>query len=143
LSVSLIRSRRHCGNLTIEFETAIRVGQLQLRADQCSFCRKHGARTTSDPKGQAKIFAREPLQVVRYRCAQRTADFLICERCGIYLGAVLSTDDGSAYATLNVNCFDRADELTQAAAPVSYQAESASERIARTRVRWTPARLDF
>jgi hypothetical protein len=138
-----LTGRCHCGNLTFGFETTIPIAQLQLRADQCSFCRKHGARTTSDPDGRARISAREPREVVRYRFGQGTADFLVCGRCGIYLGALLTTGDGSAYATLNVNCFERTDELIQPTAPVSYEGESAPERIARRRARWTPTRIDF
>lgn len=132
----------HCGNLALEFE-AIPVAQLQLRADQCSFCRKHGARTASDASGQVRISVRDAGQVIRYRFGLGTADFVICRRCGIYLGAVLSADEGSAYATVSVNCFDRVTELTQAVAPVSYEAESASERIARRRARLPPARVDL
>ena len=109
--------RCHCGNLVLEFETAMPVGQLQLRGDQCSFCRKHGARTTSDPKGHVGIFARAPGKVVRYRFAQATADFLVCAGCGIYVAAVLAMGDGSAYATVNVNCFDRVHELKQSDPP--------------------------
>jgi hypothetical protein len=135
--------RCHCGNLVLEFETAMPVGQLQLRGDQCSFCRKHGARTTSDPKGHVGIFACAPGKVVRYRFAQATADFLVCAGCGIYVAAVLAMGDGSAYATVNVNCFDRVHELKQSADAVSYEAESASERIARRRARWTPTPVSF
>jgi hypothetical protein len=136
-----LTGRCHCGNLGLEFETAIPVGQLQVRADQCSFCRKHGARTTSDANGHVTVFAREPEKVRRYRFAYATADFLVCTACGVYVAAVVFADDGSAYATLNVNCFDRAGELTQEAIPVSYE-QSASERVARRRSRWTPARVD-
>jgi hypothetical protein len=133
----------HCGSLGLEFETAIAVAQLQIRADQCSFCRKHGARTTSDPNGRLLISPRDPAAVNRYRFGLETADFHVCARCGIYVAAVLLADDGSAYATVNVNCFDRVDELTQAVSPVSYEAESASERIARRCARWTPTRIAF
>jgi hypothetical protein len=133
----------HCGTIVLEFETATPVDQLQLRSDQCSFCRKHGARTTSDPNGRLRISARDPAQVIRYRFGLGTADFHVCRLCGIYAAAVLPGENGSAYATVNVNCFDRADELTQAVLPVSYEAESAPERIARRRARWTPTRTTF
>ena len=42
----------HCGNLELALETSVRPEELSLRADTCSFCRKHGARTTSDPSGR-------------------------------------------------------------------------------------------
>jgi hypothetical protein len=57
------------------------------------------------------------------------------------VAAVLDSG-GNTYATLNVNCFDRADEFTQTAEPVIYDSEAASERIARRTARWTPARIE-
>src|SRR2546422_3634073 len=47
-------------------------------ADTCSFCRKHGARTTSDPSGRVVITVRHPGQLLRYRFGLETADFLVC-----------------------------------------------------------------
>ena len=91
-----LTGRCHCGNLVVEFDTAIPIAQLQLRADQCSFCRKHGARTTSDPNGRARISVRDPEQVIRYQFGLETADFLVCARCGIYVAAVLTSGDGCA-----------------------------------------------
>ncbi len=75
------------------------------------------------------ISARDASQVIRYRFGHETANFLVCVCCGIYVAAVLTVDDGSAYATVNVTCFDRADELTQPVLPVSYDGESAQDRI--------------
>ena len=132
----------HCGNLELEFETQLLMAQLQVRADQCSFCRRHGARTTTDPNGRAVIRVRNPELLIRYRFGQATADFLVCKRCGIYLAAMVVASDGKAYATLNVNCFDRVDEFTQAASPVSYDGESSGERIARRIARWTPTQIE-
>src|ERR671939_662142 len=43
----------HCGNIAIVLETGQDPRSLPLRACDCSFCRKHGARTTSDPEGRA------------------------------------------------------------------------------------------
>src|SRR5262249_41360754 len=37
----------HCGNLAFRFEASAPLETLGLRADQCSFCRAHGARNTS------------------------------------------------------------------------------------------------
>ena len=132
----------HCGNLVVELETQTPSAQLPLRADQCSFCRRHGARTTTDPNGKLRIRVDDPELLLQYRFGQSTADFLICKRCGIYVAAVIVAPEGRAYATLNVNCLDRADELTQAVTPVSYDGESAPERMARRIARWTPTRIE-
>ena len=77
--------RCHCGNLELALETSLRPEELSLRADTCSFCRRHGARTTSDPSGHVVITVHHPEQLLRYRFGLRTADFLVCTRCGIYV----------------------------------------------------------
>ena len=63
----------HCGAIRVEFETA---APLAPRACQCSFCRKHGARTVSDPEGTAEL--RLAPETLRYRFASRAADYLLC-----------------------------------------------------------------
>ena len=127
----------HCGNVTVEFETTFSPGELPLRADTCSFCAKHGARTASDPRGSVRLEVRATNDLMRYRFGLRTADFLVCRRCGIYIGAVVAIG-GKSYATLNVNTFDCAPALTQPARPVSYDGETSSARIARRAANWTP-----
>jgi hypothetical protein len=138
---AVLPGRCHCGNLELVLTTARRPEQLALRADGCSFCRKHGARTTTDPHGQVRIVVHDAARLLRYQFALRTADFLVCGRCGVYLAAMLSTPTG-AYATLNVNTFDCADALPQAVVPVSYDGETAKQRIARRQSNWTPV-VDF
>ncbi len=126
--------RCHCGAIRVAFETD---RPLAPRACQCSFCRKHAARTVSDPAGSAMIeCVREP---IRYRFASKAADYLLCATCGVYVGAVAEIG-GRAYATLNLNAFDdpRPD---LAAAPVSYDGEDGAAKADRRRQRWTPARL--
>jgi hypothetical protein len=45
----------------------------------------------------------------------------------------------SAWATVNVNALEPADAFARPATPVSYDGETADERRARRRARWTPA----
>lgn len=129
--------RCHCGNVTTVLETAKPPERLGLRACGCSFCRRHGARTTSDPEGRARIAVRDPAKLNRYRFNLRSADFLVCRECGTYVGAVYADADG-AWATLNANAFEERDVFTQAAAPVAYEAETAEQRAARRKRQWTP-----
>ena len=130
----------HCGNVEVTLESASDAAALDVRACQCSFCRKHGARAVSDPAGRVRVSVRERDAVVRYRFALATAEFLVCARCGIYVAAVL--DDGAAsYATVNLNVLERADEFRRPARPVCYDAETAAERRARRIARWTPATI--
>lgn len=130
----------HCGNLAVRFETGLRPADLPVRACQCSFCRRHGARCVSDPGGRASITARDEGALVRYRFGLNTADFLVCGVCGVYLGALMSEDDGRAFATLNVNAFDKNGVFADAT-PVSYDAETEPARRERRRLKWTPAEL--
>jgi hypothetical protein len=121
----------HCGAVRIVFETQ---RPLAPRACQCGFCRRHDARSVSDPHGAATlVFAAEP---VRYRFASRTADYILCSVCGTYIGAVTGESD-ALLVTLNLNNFDdpRPD---LAAMPVRYDGEVAAERDASRRARWTP-----
>ena len=132
--------RCHCGNIEVAFETAREAGALPVRACDCSFCRLHGMRATSDPEGRVTIIIHDPERANRYRFGLKTADFLICGNCGVYVAAVMS-EGGATWATLNVNALDDAAAFSQAAAVVSYEGESAAARRARRRENWTPATL--
>lgn len=127
----------HCGNLEVVFETGFNADELPIRACACSFCRSQGARSTSDPKGSVKITIHDPSRLIRYRFALKTADFLICGRCGIYVAAVIKVGDKS-YATLNINTFDDLERFKREAVPVHYGKETAAQRIARRKTNWTP-----
>ena len=128
----------HCGNLKAEFETRLRPEELTLRACQCSFCRKHQARTTTDKAGTVRIRVSDPELLSRYQWNLRTAEFLVCKRCGNYLGCASPAGDGWV-ASLNVNLFTEAAQLAQPAVEVSYDAETADQRRRRREENWTPA----
>src|SRR5215469_15921681 len=85
----------HCGALGFSFNTALPVAEWSVRACQCGFCRAHGAVTTSDPAGRLvfRIGQRESLR--RYRFGLKTADFLVCGVCGVYVGAQIETPRGA------------------------------------------------
>jgi hypothetical protein len=126
----------HCGALGFRFETARPADAWSIRACQCSFCRRHQARTTSDPNGRASFLVHDDRCLQRYRFGLGTADFLVCRRCGIYLGAVLTSARGR-FATLNVNALNPAREFPRAV-PASYEGENVDERRVRRELRWTP-----
>jgi hypothetical protein len=128
----------HCGNLALTFETARAPGELAVRACGCSFCRRHGVRAVSDPRGRVEFVVQDPLRLNRYRFGLGTAQFLVCRTCGVYVGALMA-DGGSAYATVNINALEMPEVFPKAAAPVSYDRETATERRARRRTLWTPA----
>ena len=136
----IFSGRCHCGNLHIEFDSAIAPADFEVRACACSFCRKHGARTVSDPNGQARIQVQDSARLHRYRFALRTADFLVCRACGVYVGAAIAVQ-GKSWSTLNINAFDQAAAFARTAAAVRYDAETEEQRLARRMARWTPTEI--
>ncbi len=127
----------HCGNLSMVFETKQKPQELWLRSCACSFCASHGARNVSDPEGSVRISVRDPEDLVRYRFGLKTADFLVCRRCGVYIGALMA-EDGSAWFTTNINALRDRDAFTQALSTVNFDRETEPERRARRRSKWTP-----
>jgi hypothetical protein len=123
----------HCGALRFSFETD---RPLSPRACQCGFCRRHNARAVSDPDGAATLVLGP--ETIRYRFGLGVTDFLICGRCGVYIGA-LARIDGADLMTLNLDAFDE-PHLGMEAVPSFYDGESAEVRSARRRERWTPVR---
>jgi hypothetical protein len=128
----------HCGSIAFELDTRADAAAIAPRACDCSFCTRHGARTYTDADGSVTFRVAAGAPLVRYRFGARTADFLVCGRCGVYVGAVI--EDGDALkATVNL----RTTPLCElAATAVSYGRETRDERIARRRARWTPARIE-
>lgn len=132
--------RCHCGAIALTFTTRRAAGELPLRACQCSFCPKHGARTTSDPDGWLEIRARDAAALARYRFGLGTADYLVCARCGVYVAAVME-EAGRAVAIVNVNALDGAAAFDRAATPMVYDREDEAGRRARRRKLWTPTAI--
>ena len=127
----------HCGNLAFVFDASAPLETLGLRADGCSFCRAHAARHTSDPGGTISISVRDAGAFSRYRFGHRTADFLICGRCGTYIGALME-DGGKGWFVINVNAL-RPPPLDDAPlARADLEGENALARIARRKAHWTP-----
>ncbi len=127
----------HCGNLWYAFETSAGLEALGLRACMCSFCRAHGARNASDPNGTMRIDVRGVDRLVRYRFGLKTADFLLCASCGVYIGALLP-DGEHGWFTVNVNTFREPPPLDFPLQPVVYDSEDIGGRVDRRKTKWTP-----
>jgi hypothetical protein len=68
----------------------------------------------------------------------RTADYLLCRQCGVYVGAVCETPAGPR-AVINTRCLDdRAASVREAVHP-NYDGETVAARLARRALNWTPA----
>lgn len=129
----------HCGKVSVSFESKQTPEELGVRTCQCVFCRRHGAVNISDAAGQTTITC-DPDDIERYRFALRTADFLICKTCGVYLAAVMGKGERIC-STINViglmmEAFFNIDE-----APMDYDAETTEDRIERRYTKWTPTRF--
>ena len=91
----------------------------------------------SDPEGSAELTLGS--ETHRYRFGTKSTDFLLCGRCGVYVGA-LAELDGRTFATLNLNAFDNPRPDLKAA-PVNYEGEDKQAKATRRRRKWTPTRL--
>jgi hypothetical protein len=130
----------HCGAIRLAFTTAKSAAELALLACRCSFCRKHATRATADPEGQVVFTLKDSAALGRYEFGWRTASYLVCRTCGVYVGAVVASPAGER-ALVNVNCLDDSSDFPAAATPVDYAGETAAARVARRRSGWTPSRI--
>jgi hypothetical protein len=77
----------------------------------------------------------QPELVSRYEQGTRTAQFHVCTKCGV-VPVVTSKIDGHTYAVVNVNTFDDAARAKLVPAPVSFEGETESTRLARRKRGW-------
>ena len=128
----------HCGNLQLRLHLTRPPADYPTRSCSCSFCRAHATRTVSDPDGRVEITAADWSGVERYRFGTGTADFLLCRKCGVYIGAVCETVTGTRAVT-NVNSLIDRAAFPPAASFPDHGAEAVDARLARRAANWTPA----
>jgi hypothetical protein len=75
-----------------------------------------------------------------YRFGSRTADYLVCRRCGVYVVAVCETPAGTR-AVVNTNALTERAAFTRAPSAMDYDGETVAARLARRAVNWMPARI--
>ncbi len=127
----------HCGAVRIALTTDKKPEEMRVGRCTCSFCRRHGARTMGDPAGSVEFRAAHG-DLSRYRFGLGITDFLICARCGTYVGAVLP-DEGKTIGIVNVNSLDIRDTFDPAPPLHVYDGEDEQRRRARRRKFWMPA----
>jgi hypothetical protein len=128
----------HCGNIRVHLRLSKPPQEAPLRACACSFCRAHRTRTVADPFGLFELSADDASLVERYRFGSRTADYVLCRRCGVYVAAVCETSAGTR-AVVNTNCLADRAAFSQVPAVSDYEGETVEERLARRAVKWMPA----
>jgi hypothetical protein len=132
-----LRGQCHCGAVQVSLAATRPPAELPVRICGCTFCRRHGARYTSDPAGTVEL--RVDGEVGRYRFGLGLADFLFCRRCGSYVGA--HEPGAPDRAVININVLDDAAAFVAAPTTMDYDAEDEAARRARRARGWTPARL--
>ena len=135
-STHTLRGECHCGAIHATLVASRPADALQVRACQCGFCARHGAITVSDPNGHATFTVREG-QLQAYQFATRTGTSLICQTCGVYVGVMLKDGD-DVWSVMNVRGLAVTELLGRIAEPVSYDNETAEQRITRRKAKWTP-----
>lgn len=137
--MAILRGACHCGKVEVELETSMAAADLPLRACDCSFCRRHGAKSTSDPNGRLTIRA-DAGSLARYRFGFQVTDFILCRECGVYVAAV-SREGANERASLNAAGVALPELLGREAAPVNLDHETAESRRERRRTLWTPVEI--
>lgn len=133
--MSTLSGACHCGAVTASLTTEA-PDALTVRACQCGFCRRRGAKTVGDPNGHLRLsFSQAGVQ--RYQFGARSAEFLICKGCGDYMAAVMG-----GVGVLNVVAADIQSLAARDAQPMVYDSETPEEKRARRLARWTPVTLE-
>ena len=129
----------HCGAIRATLYATRPAEELEVRACQCSFCTRHGAKTVSDPAGRAR-FEIDGAALSWYAFETRTGMMLICNRCGTYAGVIIE-DGSNVWSVLNVRGLAIPEFADRAAVPKVYDGETPEQRIARRKAVWTPTEI--
>ncbi len=129
----------HCGAVKIQFTSDKTPEEMRIGRCDCGFCRRHGARTMGDPEGSVE-FRAAPSDLSRYRFALGITDYLLCAKCGTYVGAIMP-DQGGTIGVVNVNSLDIRDTFDPAPPLRHYEGEDEAARRARRRKFWMTARV--
>ena len=127
----------YCDSIGFRYRTAIPPEDWSVRACQCRFCVTHSALSTSDPAGELDFAADIDGDLQRFRFGLRTADFLLCRNCGVYIGAFIDAEAG-CFGIINTHALDSIPGNIAAVAPIGYDSEDTAGRVARREQRWTP-----
>ena len=129
----------HCGAIRATLYSSRPADELQVRACQCSFCMRHGAKTLSDPAGRTR-FEIDGAALSWYIFETRTGMSLICNRCGMYAGVIIE-DGNNIWSVLNARGLAIPEFASRVAEPKVYDGETPEERIARRKSTWTPTEI--
>lgn len=124
----------HCENVRVILGLAQDAGAYQPRACDCGFCTRHAAAYISDAQGTLSLEVKDPRKLKAYRQGSHSADFLLCQNCGVLVGAVYREGDVT-YAAINARILDQGVSLGREVTG-SPQKLSAEEKTARWKQLW-------
>ena len=136
-STELISGGCHCGAIRFEFRRTKQGTSIAVRACGCSLCQKHRAIWTSDPEGSFRIITGERPTANLYRFGTSTAEFHICQTCGV-LPITTCSMESQRYAVLNIHTFNGVDPKRFEERSTDFEGESIENRLARRKRNWTP-----
>jgi hypothetical protein len=131
----LIHGRCHCGNISFDLAWDPDPIEIPARACSCTFCSKHGGVWTSNPAAKLRIAIDDRELTTKYAFGTRTAEFLVCGRCGV-VPVVTSLIEGRLHAVVNVNAFENVDPSLLQRAPTNFEGEDVQSRLARRALVW-------
>ena len=131
----LIHGSCHCGNVTFDLQWPVHAETIAARACSCTFCKKHGARWTANASATLSVHFKEPALVTAYAFGTKTADFHVCNRCGV-VACCTSLIGGRLCAVVNVNAFDNFDASRLVLADVDFDGEDEAARLVRRATNW-------
>ncbi|MBL8439507.1 MAG: hypothetical protein JNM61_15035 [Zoogloeaceae bacterium] len=127
----------HCRNITYTLDWTPEPAEIPARRCTCSFCVKHGGVWTACPTGALEVRIEDRGAVSPYAFGTRTAEFLVCARCGA-VPVATSTVGGQTFAVVNVNTLEGLDPARVCEAPVTFDDEDAATRLVRRTRAWIP-----
>lgn len=131
----LIKGSCHCGNIRFSLDWTPEPAEIPARACSCSFCQKRGGVWTACPSGALEVSVQDPALLSRYLFGTRTAEFLVCSRCGV-VPVVTSLIEDHLYAVVSVNAFDNVDAAMIRRTEATFDGESEQARLARRTRNW-------
>lgn len=128
----------HCHNLTYALNTGRDWQSIISRRCGCEFCQQHRPRWWSDPQGRFEFWVADPAALVRYRFGHKTADFLLCARCGGLAAAITVFANGPrAVTNLNLALIGQLERIPPERL-LEALAEDSAQRMQRRGANWTP-----
>jgi hypothetical protein len=131
----LIAGKCHCGIISFSLTWDPDPSYIPARACGCSFCKKHGAVWTSNPRGALRILVRDPALVSEYAFGTENASFHTCAGCGI-VPVATSLIDGALYAVVNVNSFEGVEPSFIHRESMDFDGEDEKARVRRWKRNW-------